>query len=483
MEFNLTNDDEKIHETNNKKSYSFKSLNRIKENLNITKTKLDRYYQNNNFARMWKKSNYFKSEKNILYSIMNNSNITNACIKALDIYAHYDIMNSLVSHEKKLNNDKIIYFDNASMPGAFIIATHHEFHSKHYNSGKVLDWRASSLVPNDMKLIDIDNKNIINEKPYINEKSNRWLNLNEDYDGYGSDTNSDRNSNVVSNDSTRSDISINVDNTNDDIESKNKYTNHNADSQIPNINTRPLGDKYELYKNYPERWLINNNNNGDVTSVSNLMDFKNQLKCEVDLYTSDLGFDVSDDYNNQESLHYLPNIGQILSGLLLLRKGGWLITKQFTIFNATTVSLLFATSQMFDEFYIYKPLASRSINSEVYIIGKSYKGAIDSYIEAMINILENPEEFKDIPIFKSKIVKKWKNRIVEMSNILANKQKNHIDEKIKQTIKLTKKQHKRNNQNIYCENWKANNNRLYTEWYKKTKILPIIDKDKLKMKV
>jgi hypothetical protein len=67
---------------------------------------------------------------------------------------------------------------------------------------------------------------------------------------------------------------------------------------------------------------MHDNNNGDVLVEANQVDFCKQLGGKVDLYTSDLGFDVSSDYNNQELIQLPANIGQILTGLLTLKKGG-----------------------------------------------------------------------------------------------------------------------------------------------------------------
>ena len=106
-------------------------------------------------------------------------------------------------------------------------------------------------------------------------------------------------------------------------------------------NSNPLEDKYNLYKNYPSNWLMSDKNNGDVLKEENQLEFCKTLGNKVDLYTSDLGFDVSSDYNNQELLQAPANLGQILTGLLTLRKGGSLFTKQYMIFEPITLSLMY----------------------------------------------------------------------------------------------------------------------------------------------
>jgi hypothetical protein len=134
-----------------------------------------------------------------------------------------------------------------------------------------------------------------------------------------------------------------------------------------------LEDKYKLYENYQDNWLMNENNNGDVTQVDNQKEWEKTIGGTVDVYTSDLGFDVSQDYNKQEELQAHANLGQILTALLVLKKGGIMITKQYSYFEPFTVSLMGLLTRVFDRVEICKPLFSKSSNSETYLVGIGYK--------------------------------------------------------------------------------------------------------------
>jgi hypothetical protein len=134
-----------------------------------------------------------------------------------------------------------------------------------------------------------------------------------------------------------------------------------------------LEDKYNLYKNYPDNWLMNENNNGDVLQSDNQKEWENAIGGTIDLYTSDLGFDVSQDYNKQEELHAHANLGQIITALLVLKKGGTMITKQYSYFEPFTVSLMGLLTRVFDSVEICKPMFSKSGNSETYLVGLGYK--------------------------------------------------------------------------------------------------------------
>jgi 23S rRNA U2552 (ribose-2'-O)-methylase RlmE/FtsJ len=148
-----------------------------------------------------------------------------------------------------------------------------------------------------------------------------------------------------------------------------------------------LEDIYKLYANYPNNWLMGKNNNGDVTVYENQMAFEKILGGSVDLYTSDLGFDVSHDYNRQEELQSHANLGQIVTALLVLKKGGIMITKQYSYFEPFTISLMGLLTLVFDRVEICKPMFSKSGNSETYLVGLGYKPHTESNNNSVVRVL------------------------------------------------------------------------------------------------
>ena len=158
----------------------------------------------------------------------------------------------------------------------------------------------------------------------------------------------------------------------------------------------PLADSYQLYKNNKDKWLMNDHNNGDVLNLSNQLEWNSKLGGKIDLYTSDLGFDVSSDYSKEEVMHLPANIGQILSGLLTLKKGGSFITKQFTFFEKLTQDIMWLTSTFFDEFYVCKPMTSRSANSETYLVGKGFKGGVYLKHKYIIMLMDKITQFNNL---------------------------------------------------------------------------------------
>ena len=165
-----------------------------------------------------------------------------------------------------------------------------------------------------------------------------------------------------------------------------------------------LEDMYDLHKNYPERWVMSAGvNNGDLTDVNNLRGFKQKLPA-VNLYTGDLGFDVSDDYNAQERSHVEAHFGQLLSGLLVLKQGGFLIVKQYTFFEKASISSLAVMAQFFENVYICKPASSKMDNSEVYFVGENFQkfDGGEELIELMLGRLEG--KMTHVPIYEPDLI-------------------------------------------------------------------------------
>lgn len=247
----------------------------------------------------------------------------------------------------------------------------------------------------------------------------------------------------------------------------------------------PLEDKYGLYANYRDHWLMNDNNNGDVLLEDNQIDFCKQLGGQVDLYTSDLGFDVSSDYNNQELMQLPANIGQILSGLLTLKKGGSFITKQYTTFEPCTVSIMYAVAYFFEEFYLCKPYTSRMANSETYLVGKGFKGGVyleHPYIKTMFTRISGKVPV-DIPMFDPKdIPKKYLEVIIEATKTLSNSQIEKLELDIKRTNKcLDYKFRGSPSENPIIKSFYESVEPDIQKWFSANPILPISNTKKLVM--
>lgn len=212
-------------------------------------------------------------------------------------------------------------------------------------------------------------------------------------------------------------------------------------------------------------------NNGDVTVVDNLLDFQNKLP-QVDLYTSDLGFDVSHDYNAQESLHIEAHFGQLLCGLLVLKPGGNMIIKQYTFFKESNICNIALMSHFFEEAFICKPATSKTDNSEIYLVGKKLKTKYDNnLILIMLEKLKNKTTHE--PMFNiSKLGKEFLVFVERTAKILAKSQ----IQKIKLNIQAFNEIDKSDKKKMYIEasnKFKNMREKELKEWYHSHKIYKI----------
>lgn len=150
-----------------------------------------------------------------------------------------------------------------------------------------------------------------------------------------------------------------------------------------------LDDMFGIYAATKEHWLMTPTNNGDMTDIKNILDIEKKIGGSMDLYTHDAGIDVSDNYNIQEEANARLHLGCALMGFLVLKPGGIFIGKQYTLFETLTMNLIAIYATLFTEFYLSKPMTSGYGNSEVYLIGKGFKGLPDNIRKLLTDRLEN----------------------------------------------------------------------------------------------
>jgi hypothetical protein len=174
-------------------------------------------------------------------------------------------------------------------------------------------------------------------------------------------------------------------------------------------NSDVLDDKYGLYAKNKDRWLMSSTNNGDATKIENINDWAAKLGTDsevngIHLYSHDAGIDVSTDsagnlgFNNQEIANAKIHLGCALAGFVTMRPGANFIAKQYTWFEPLTWNLIMIYSGMFEEFYLCKPMTSRPYNSEIYLLGKGFKGISDKMKKILYNKLENFDMTPLIPL-------------------------------------------------------------------------------------
>lgn len=149
-----------------------------------------------------------------------------------------------------------------------------------------------------------------------------------------------------------------------------------------------LGDKVGLIKKYKDKWLVGPKKNGDIRDLGNIDYFKSVLG-EVDFITSDCGICVDDSkLNLQEDLTAETDFAQFYNMINLLKVGGNGIIKMFIPLRLpSNVCLIYTLTKLFKEVHIIKPITSRPNNSEVYIVGKDFRGVDKELLDKLRNLL------------------------------------------------------------------------------------------------
>lgn len=112
--------------------------------------------------------------------------------------------------------------------------------------------------------------------------------------------------------------------------------------------------------------------NGDITKVATISNFKKTVsKSDLNLVSGDGGF-VWNDENYQEMEAYLLVFGQMVAALKVQEKSGDFVLKIFETFTFVSLKMIYVISHFYKECYIYKPYYSRSSNSEKYIVLKDF---------------------------------------------------------------------------------------------------------------
>lgn len=122
-------------------------------------------------------------------------------------------------------------------------------------------------------------------------------------------------------------------------------------------------------------WFFGSDNTGDIMLQKHLLElqaFVANMRT-VDLVTADGSFDCQGDPGEQESLVAPLQYCETVCALLLLAPGGSFVLKMFTLFEHSSICLLYLLVCCFRSVHVLKPATSKSGNSEVYVVCLDFK--------------------------------------------------------------------------------------------------------------
>jgi 23S rRNA U2552 (ribose-2'-O)-methylase RlmE/FtsJ len=207
-----------------------------------------------------------------------------------------------------------------------------------------------------------------------------------------------------------------------------------------NNNDLYYGISLKTEKNVPgwdksTQFLKNNNNvkiitgitgTGDLINIDNIKYLHTRLGGKMNIITADGGFNFSINHYIQEYNASQLIFAELVTALGCLSLGGVYIYKIYDMSYKITADILFITQCFFTEIEIFKPLTSRSGNSERYVICKGFKGIFTADINKLIMLLElwiNNNKSNDIEIEKfirNKLFYEKNNYNIEKLSIIDN---------------------------------------------------------------
>ena len=127
--------------------------------------------------------------------------------------------------------------------------------------------------------------------------------------------------------------------------------------------------------------------NGDLTSVKTIENFKKEIGTKVDFVTADGGFEWNDE-NVQEQECSVLILAQILTALNIQKKGGSFVLKVFEMFTTTSAKYIIILKHFYNDVHIVKPLTSRDSNSERYLVCQGFKFEEKQITDILTKLME-----------------------------------------------------------------------------------------------
>lgn len=207
----------------------------------------------------------------------------------------------------------------------------------------------------------------------------------------------------------------------------------NTKTNIKNFNWYTNQKDNVLFNIYPYKFLLGKNVSGDITNLSNIMQYKKDNRLNnLDLIICDGSLKIPiNKFNEQESYVSRLVFAEILTLLNLLPTDGSGIIKIYLpLCESFTISMLFLLTHLFQDISIVKPTASHPSSSEVYCILKKYIGLykIPKNIYDNLIFLYNNDKYDIFNL--EQIDKDFIKEIVNISTNLCNRQIKSIQRSI-----------------------------------------------------
>ncbi|XP_046390619.1 cap-specific mRNA (nucleoside-2'-O-)-methyltransferase 2 [Ischnura elegans] len=187
-----------------------------------------------------------------------------------------------------------------------------------------------------------------------------------------------------------------------------------------------------------KHWTYGIDHTGDIQIKSNMQHVLSETrkrglsgKGTLMLVTADGSIDCQFNPGEQERLVCTLHLCEATTALHILDKGGNLLLKAFTVFEAENVCLLYLLAFSFESLVAWKPATSREGNSEMYLVCLNYcgKSVMSPWLDILCRYYGN--KFNEAPMFSlNSIPKSFLDQVVNCAEVFMNFQINVIERNI-----------------------------------------------------
>lgn len=154
----------------------------------------------------------------------------------------------------------------------------------------------------------------------------------------------------------------------------------------------------------PDNWCFGQDDSGDIRRPANIRFLWQQAAARAGvalaagsgnssrlgtagvalMVTGDGSVDCQENPNEQEAATAALHYCEFVAALGLLAPGGNVLLKMFTLFEHSSVCMLYLAGCMFEEVHVVKPCSSKPGNSETYLVGLGFKGCPEALLETLL---------------------------------------------------------------------------------------------------
>ena len=151
-----------------------------------------------------------------------------------------------------------------------------------------------------------------------------------------------------------------------------------------------IGDDYSLLHYTAPHWNFGADGTGDIRSIENIQQLWSDCarrfgfyRGGADLVTANGSVDCSQKPKEQESTVAWLHMCEVVTAIGLLAHGGTFVLKMFTLFEESSVDILYLLGCFFTTVEVCKPITSSPGNGETYVVCTGFVGATDLQIQLL----------------------------------------------------------------------------------------------------